>query len=113
MKLSRSPLVWVVIVLVGIVPCAAAQSADAPPRIEAWGSLSMALTGWSGALAWSYSPPYRGTALINTATQTLTIEGNSRLGFQTGANFFLFPHAGFQILVDSGVERCVRSQHPV
>jgi hypothetical protein len=96
-------LLAVVIAILGIAPGVAAQSAgsEKAPRVELWGSVSASLTAPSGSLTSSYSPP----ALffqppINTATQTLTFDSRTGAGFEAGANFFLSPHAGFQIFAD-------------
>lgn len=99
-KLPRTLTASTVILIIGMTPCAAGQSINEAPRIEVWGGLSAALTGSSGTLSSSYSPPGWSSALINTAAQTLTIDNHPSWGFEGGANVFLSRHAGFQIVVD-------------
>ena len=99
MKRPRAAPLAVVILLTGMAPCAAGQPAKGAPGVEVWGSLSAVPTGQSGTITSSYSPAGL-QELVNTATQTLTIDRNTSAGFQGGANFFLTPHAGLQIVVD-------------
>jgi hypothetical protein len=100
-KFPQAATLAVVFLVTGIAPCAAGQPANEAPRIEVWGSLSTAFAGSPGTLTSSYSPPAPGLSVVsNTAAQTLTIDGNTSLGFQGGVNVFLVPHAGLQIIVD-------------
>lgn len=100
-KPPRAATLAAVILFMGIARCADGQTTNEARPIEVWGSLSTAFTGSSGTLTSSYSPPAPGVSVVsNTATQTLTIDSNTSLGFQGGANFFLVPHAGLQIIVD-------------
>jgi hypothetical protein len=100
MKLPRTLTASAAILVLGMTPCAAGQSANEAPRIEVWGGFSAALIGSSGTVSSSYSPPGLSGALVNTATQTLTIDRHPSWGFEGGANVFLSRHAGFQIVVD-------------
>ncbi len=95
--------VLAVLAILAVGRCAAGQSnvADPAPRFEVWGGLSAMVSGPSGDLTSSYSPPL---LLDGTFTshggQTLTFDSESAVGFEAGTNVFLSPHAGVQFVFD-------------
>jgi hypothetical protein len=84
---------------------AAGQSSPpaAPSRFEAWAGLGVSLSGPSGSLTSSYSPPllFDGD-FTSSATQTIAFETGSAAGVEGGVNVFFTGHAGFQVLVGGG-----------
>ena len=82
-----------------------AQAASGPteePRVEFWGAVTAGQTGPSGSVVSSYSPPLLldGSDYTSHASQTVTFDGQTHVGFEAGANLFFARHAGLQLLFD-------------
>jgi hypothetical protein len=69
--------------------------------MEVWAGVSVSPTRPPVALVSSYSPPLLLDGdFTSQGTQTLTFAGSSAVGFEAGANVWLTPRAGIQLLVD-------------
>jgi hypothetical protein len=82
-----------------------AQAASGPteePRVEFWGAVTAEQTGPSGSVVSSYSPPLLldGTDYTSHASQTVTFDGQTNVGFEAGVNLFFARHAGLQLIFD-------------
>jgi hypothetical protein len=95
----------IALAICAITRAAFAQSASGPaeePRVEFWGALTPGQTGPSGSVVSSYSPPLLldGSDYTSHASQTVTFDGHTSVGFEAGANLFFARHAGLQLLFD-------------
>jgi hypothetical protein len=93
----------IVLAILAVARCTAAQPAVTvqAPRLELWGSVNAALTGPSGDLVSSYSPPLLlDGEFTSHGAQTVTFGSRPAAGFEGGANLFLSSHAGIQFIVD-------------
>jgi hypothetical protein len=82
-----------------------AQAASGPteePRVEFWGAVTAGQTGSSGSVVSSYSPPLLldGSDYTSHASQTVTFDGQTNVGFEAGVNLFFARHAGLQLIFD-------------
>jgi hypothetical protein len=91
-----------VLSIVAIASSAGAQSrATASSPFDVWVGVSGGLTGSSGVLTSSYSPPllFDG-AFTSAAAQTIAFDTDRAAGLTGGANLWLSERAGIQILAD-------------
>jgi hypothetical protein len=90
------------LVFLALARSAAAQPDDqnAAPRFELWGAVSSALSGPSGVLRSSYSPPLLLDGPFDShGSQTVTFDSRRATGFEAGVNVFVSSHVGIQFLV--------------
>lgn len=79
-----------------------ASGATEEPRVEFWGAVTARQTGPSGSVVSSYSPPLLldGSDYTSHASQTVTFDGQSGVGFEAGVNLFFARHSGLQLIFD-------------
>jgi len=83
------------------VPCADAQSATDPPRVEVQAAVIGVVPAGLGTAASAYSPPLLLDGdFTSHGAQTLSIESGWHPGFEAGASVFLVPAAGIQVTFD-------------
>lgn len=96
-------LIGILVVLAAASPSSAQPAArsSASPRVEIWGGLTAAPASPTGSIVSAYSPPLLLDGdFVSYAAQTIALDGGAGLGFDAGANLFLTPYAGIQLVFD-------------
>jgi hypothetical protein len=104
MRIVEISACLVAFTLAGFTGLAVAQTTEGiseSGRLELWGGFNRVVTGPTGKLVSSYSPPLLfASDFTSRGGQTLTLDGGPGVGFEGGVNFFAAPHLGVQVLVN-------------